>query len=74
MCAMIPMFLVRSRAALAAGEAFDNAAYWRLDDVMVLRVVVSRPTTACCLHSHRVNMPKTPARDVCSNEWSECVD
>lgn len=56
------MFLVFSSAAFASGEAVDNAAYLRLEDVMVLRVAVFRPTAACCLHSHRVNMPKKLVR------------
>jgi hypothetical protein len=56
MCAMIPMFLVRSRAAFAV-DAFDAAAYWRQEWERVLREGTCRLREACCLHSHRVNMP-----------------
>ena len=54
---MIPMFLVRSRAALAAGEASGAAAYRRQECERDLRGAVRRLGAGCCLHSHRVNMP-----------------
>lgn len=54
------MFLVRSRATLAAAEPSDMAAYCRQDEERVLRESERMPTAACCLHSHLVNMPKTP--------------
>lgn len=62
MCAMIPIFLVRSSVRLAAAEPSEMAAYWRQDEDRVLRESDLMPTAACCLHSHCVNMPKTPIR------------
>ena len=53
----MPMFLVRSRAALAADEASGAAAYRRQEYERDLSEGVRRLGAGCCLHSHRVNMP-----------------
>lgn len=59
-CAMMPMFLIRSRATFAAAEPSDMAAYCRQDEERVLRGSERMPAGFCCLHSHLVNIPKTP--------------
>lgn len=58
MCAMMPMFLVRSRAALAADELSGAAAYRREECESDLSGAVRRVDVGCCLHSHLVNMPE----------------
>jgi hypothetical protein len=54
---MIPMFLVRSRAALAGDELSGATAYRREEDERYLNGAVRRLGAGCCLHSHLVNMP-----------------
>lgn len=51
------MFLVRSRAALAAGEVSGATAYRRQEYERDLCGAVRRVGAWCCLHSHLVNMP-----------------
>ena len=53
----MPIFLVRSRAALAADEVSGAAAYRREEYDRDLSGAVRRVGTGCCLHSHLVNMP-----------------
>ena len=55
---MIPMFLVRSRAALAADEVSGAAAYRRVECERDLSGAVRRVGAGCRLHSHLVNMPE----------------
>lgn len=51
------MFLVRSRAALAADELSGAAAHRREEYERALSGVVRRIDGGCCLPSHLVNMP-----------------
>jgi hypothetical protein len=62
---MIPMFLVRSRAALAADELSGAAAHRREEYESDLCGAVRRIDAGCCLHSHLVNMPDKERRKEC---------
>ena len=62
---MIPIFLVRSRAALAADELSGAAAYRREEYERYLNGAVRRLGAGCCLHSHLVNMPDKERRQEC---------
>ncbi len=53
----MPIFLVRSKATLAADEDSGTVAYRREEDERYLNGAVRRLGAGCCLHSHLVNMP-----------------